>query len=506
MSYRKYLKLYTRNVKNLGQFAIRGKKDNNWIHSLKIKDKVDVFDGKYDKRWHVTTILKIEHQDDLTKIFIHYDGWPDRFDEWININHSQVTSTKLKKLHTFTPYHTYLIDPSKAPCPWFKTTRYVKCNICYRRCCTICFVLEEPKGSGNFQCKLCMDDIEYQQLFDAIYISLYNQYDIDINIIYLINDYSKGIIISCSNIIDPCQNEISYSSKFDTDFDFRNHKRKRRKKAYQYVAQYKHDAGTFTFNGQYRRIFCNTCYETRLTRCSLCYDVHEIRDKNGTICHRHNSIRCGYCQSASWYGKRAIVDCDVCCKHYCYQSVCNPCHICSGDDNWFKCNDCKRNFCNECQRYKTLQICNRCLPAPKSCDECREFVYDKMVYKCMGCDSNICIDCKEFYGFKGRKTLRKCNICYDKKQTRQRLSIGDKRQKEDISHVMVKEDRDCDDLFVDDIIIYSKYDKRRKCKLKEINKRKKRKNHWHYKRKQNKISNIKQRRIFNQRYALSLQY
>ena len=73
--------------------------------------------------------------------------------------------------------------------------------------------------SGNFQCKTCMDTIGYRELFNPIYSPLYNQYDIDINIIHLITDYTKGIIVSCSNIIDPCHNQIGYDSKFDADTD-----------------------------------------------------------------------------------------------------------------------------------------------------------------------------------------------------------------------------------------------------------------------------------------------
>ena len=218
MSYTEYLKLYTRNSNNRGRFAKRGRKNNYWIHSLKVNDKVDVFDGQYNKCWHITTILQIEHKDNLTKIYIHYDGWEDNYNEWITINHSQVTSTKLKKLHTFTPYHAYLLDPSIVPCRWYKSSMYKKCDICTRKCCTTCLILGDD-DSGNYQCKVCMDTIEYRQLFDAIYKSLYNQYDIDINIIHLISDYSKGILVLCSNKTDICYNDICYGSKFNFEMD-----------------------------------------------------------------------------------------------------------------------------------------------------------------------------------------------------------------------------------------------------------------------------------------------
>ena len=217
MSSTEYLKLYTRNANNQGRFAKRGRKNNYWIRLLKINDKADVFDIT-DMRWHIATILKIDHKDHSTEIYIHYDAWEDRYNEWITINHSRITSTKLKQLHTFTPYHAYLLDTSIAPCRWGERSDYKKCDICSRKCCTTCFILKDH-DSGGYQCKSCMDTIDYRQLFDAIYVSLYNQYDIDINIIYLISNYSKGIIISCSNRIDPCHNKICYDSKFDVDID-----------------------------------------------------------------------------------------------------------------------------------------------------------------------------------------------------------------------------------------------------------------------------------------------
>ena len=515
MSYAKYLKLYARNVNNYGRFAKRGRKNNYWIRSLKISDKVDVFDGQ-DRRWHVTTILKIEHKDNLTKIYIYYDGWGDSFNEWININHSQVTSTKIKRLHTFTPYHHYLLDPSQPPCTWRTGSRCQKCSICSRNCCKTCFISEQPKGSGNFQCKLCMDTIEYQHLFDPIYAALYNQYDIDINIIYLITDYSKGIIVSCSNIVDHCHNEIYFESNFDIDADLRNNEAGRQYKEYQYVPNYIHDAGTLMVNGKYRRIFCSTCYETRLTRCALCYQP-EIRDKtldrNRTICHKHDYKKCGCCDrsfdACAMYWARGIVDCGEGHKQHCRRCICGSCHACIGIDDWFLCKDCKTTICKKCQKYKTLEICNQCLP--KSCDECGEFFYDKMVYKCNRCDRNICIDCKKFYGFKGGKILKKCNICDNKDQKRERLRSNNNGGTQ--MNVIVKEDFDidCDELefFSDDIniiIVDSKYDKKKRCKNKEMDKRKKRSNCLYHKRKHDKMSNIKQRRRFNQRYALSLQY
>ena len=83
------------------------------------------------------------------------------------------------------------MDPSQPPCNWQHYSRYHKCSICSSKCCAICFIYEQPKGSGNFQCKLCMDIIEYQQLFDAIYAAIYNEYDIDINIIHLIIEFQR---------------------------------------------------------------------------------------------------------------------------------------------------------------------------------------------------------------------------------------------------------------------------------------------------------------------------
>ena len=124
----------------------------------------------------------------------------------------------------------------------------------------------------------------------------------------------------------------------------------------------------------------------------------------------------------------------------------------------------------------------------------------------MGCDSNICIVCKEFYGWKGGKTLRKCSICYTKDRKRESVNMNHNRIGEMTSNGD-KEHVDFDTLFADDVIIIKfNYDKKRRCKIKEMYKRKKRINLSNSRRKLDKISNIKQSRRFNQRYALSLQY
>ena len=213
-----------------------------------------------------------------------------------------------------------------------------------------------------------MDTIEYRQLFDPIYASLYNQYDIDINIIHLISDYSKGIIISCSNEVDPCRTEICYDSKFDLDIDLHKsalaNPRFKAYKQYQYAPKYAFDAGTLTINGQYRRVFCDSCYQTRLRSCEIC-EFGEVQNEalkvKTHLCHHHNYTVCGYCRTAfdaDFPHEWIILNCDKCGKDHCYRCLC---HICGGVVKVICLNvRCERQFCAQCHGYKTLKMCNRC--------------------------------------------------------------------------------------------------------------------------------------------------
>eukprot|EP00488_Nonionellina_sp_1-RS-2012_P000352 TRINITY_DN10_c0_g1_i2.p1 TRINITY_DN10_c0_g1~~TRINITY_DN10_c0_g1_i2.p1 ORF type:complete len:199 (-),score=75.43 TRINITY_DN10_c0_g1_i2:272-868(-) len=56
--------------------VVRGK----WINSLNIECKVDAFDGA---KWHTATIVGFRK--DNNKVKIHYDGFKDKYDEWINV-------------------------------------------------------------------------------------------------------------------------------------------------------------------------------------------------------------------------------------------------------------------------------------------------------------------------------------------------------------------------------------------------------------------------------------
>jgi len=71
------------------------------LYSLKIDDKLDIFDGGRDgdKCWHIGTIINIEHnRGKCTTLLIHFDGWESKWDEWVKIDHSKRTCTKLKKI------------------------------------------------------------------------------------------------------------------------------------------------------------------------------------------------------------------------------------------------------------------------------------------------------------------------------------------------------------------------------------------------------------------------
>ena len=75
MSYLDYVKLYAHNLfngNNRGRIAKRGPKNNYWIHSLKKKDKLDVFDGQSggDECWHIGTVIEIKHNDKFSELLI----------------------------------------------------------------------------------------------------------------------------------------------------------------------------------------------------------------------------------------------------------------------------------------------------------------------------------------------------------------------------------------------------------------------------------------------------
>lgn len=73
------------------------KKENQSVKYLGVKDKPtllirDQFHSKYDGslmyKWRKVDVLRVEGED-YSKIFIHFQGWADTFDQWIDL-HSEL--------------------------------------------------------------------------------------------------------------------------------------------------------------------------------------------------------------------------------------------------------------------------------------------------------------------------------------------------------------------------------------------------------------------------------
>ena len=224
-----------------------------------------------------------------------------------------------------------------------------------------------------------------------------------------------------------------------------------------------------------------------------------------SVCHNHLYKKCGYCRNGIHSERRLyneIIDCDECGKNHCLKCKCHICGGCYNNYKGFNCTKCKRNICKQCQRYNKSKMCMHC-HVPESCDSCKEFLYYRMSYKCQGCGSNICIDCKEFFGWHGGKTLRQCNVCDDKKRKEQRSVV---KSNNSIIVPEMSESMQIDTNVNEDIMDFcSKYDKRRKYRIKR-NKRKMTLNCFSHQRRLDRICNTKQNRRFNKRYGLCLQY
>jgi len=67
----------------------------DWRQVLRVSDLIDVSDrvGK----WYEGTILRIQSDCLLIELLIHYNGWPQQWDEWIAID-----SDRLARAHIYT--------------------------------------------------------------------------------------------------------------------------------------------------------------------------------------------------------------------------------------------------------------------------------------------------------------------------------------------------------------------------------------------------------------------
>eukprot|EP01083_Nonionella_stella_P113917 336301_1 len=337
MSYLNYLDFYTNNAGNRGKITKRGRKTNNWLRYLHLADKVDVYDRhKSTSGWYIGTIVEIETSNDTPmRLKVHYDGWADKFDEWINIDVSKPTSNRIKRLHTITPYHSYLTDSSATPCKWnTRSSQWKRCVTCCRKCCEECLL-------GTKQCGDCMNRLEVDNIFNAMYSCIYNEYNIDVNIVYLITAYSLGIVIQCSNANKPCFNEMHFDSAFELTKLNSNH-------FYFYTPKYCRP-GTQKIYGKNKRMFCTECSKNELRSCAMENCMNNECGKERTLCHNHHFIRCTVCARNKDAGKEdEISDCKCCGKKHCTDCnvFCVDCKKCAMETRLFE--YCDHHVCLDC--------------------------------------------------------------------------------------------------------------------------------------------------------------
>ena len=331
-SYLGYIELYSKQTK-FKQHLKRGSKLSYWTLKLKVNDKLDIYDKK-DKGWHIGTITKIEkittsssssspssppylyshsHLDSeykAIKLWIHYDGWSTSYDEIVTIQLNESSSSKLRKLHTYTPIH------NNPECKWTKSSEWRVCYICRNKFCTKCAIISIKMYGSDKKISIC-STCSKQQEKDIIYSALYEAINsiisckfMDINIIHLITFYSTGTYAVCCNntdISNICKNEISCDSRYQFEMLLNYEKNK----IYHYIPSQQnnsqnnnnnnHDHELMQFEqdedeenkydsketdsenysmtekeegiktqeiyDEYRRIFCTDCTRTKLKKC-----------------------------------------------------------------------------------------------------------------------------------------------------------------------------------------------------------------------------------------------
>eukprot|EP00483_Globobulimina_turgida_P007596 UN07611 len=81
---------------------------NDWTHQMQINDSLDVFDETPSiKSWCIGKICDIND----TQIKIHFYGWTQPFDEWIDKNNCK----RLAPLNTYTVSCKVLSNPLRFP-------------------------------------------------------------------------------------------------------------------------------------------------------------------------------------------------------------------------------------------------------------------------------------------------------------------------------------------------------------------------------------------------------
>eukprot|EP01084_Bolivina_argentea_P081514 147589_1 len=167
-----------------------------WIKSLNISDSLDVYEQRGSPQWFIGTICdKIELAHTI-KLLIHYNGWANRYDEWVMIKYTNTQSIfdKINKLHTHTCYHNPL---NYNICNHSHNPQINECIICNQKLCMLC--IPTCQINNNWQCKNCTINQEESLLFHTIRNTIKqndnrSEYLFIDNIILIITKFAIGYV------------------------------------------------------------------------------------------------------------------------------------------------------------------------------------------------------------------------------------------------------------------------------------------------------------------------
>lgn len=363
----------------------------NWLLSLKVGDKLDVYSKIIGQRcqavdelyWLSGTIAQID-DDTEYRILIHfYDDRPG-WNRWITVHHS-MDYESFKPIYAMTGYH------YKANCKaewrdqsgygrWLRPKKWNRCRKCDRRACDSCADRKYGRygiyESGVLiqECVECFFSTKHNRLYNIcrlFYLSIFHDMNMEMNVIKIITNYSfvplegeqaalkcESPLISCSNVCNPVVNveEISF------DFNEEN-----------------------ICIGK-EQIF--VCYECRTERCrithswmSICDECgadickacdYESRKRECEISKKCKKYCCNECRETKWRNQCALCPaaaCNECDDDYDHRHAFKQCHLCTrmmcgGCDVFYPCDQCKVEIliCVECKksRFGDKILCNKC--------------------------------------------------------------------------------------------------------------------------------------------------
>ncbi len=252
----------------------------------------EMYNCKWHCGWQIGTVMEIKKEFDLKhklKLFIHFDGLEDMYDEWIEINcWSKLLRNKVNKLNKITPFHSYLNDKSQSVCAEIK--EYTTCVYCKRKCCLKCLKTGIIIDGIEYKCNECGIKNEKKELLNAIKQSLYGKYYtcgpmIQMNVIYIIYEYSLGITVNCCNQIKNCVNEINFNTLYEMESNAQQNTSNdlNTPEIYQYYLYKNQTSNVYpnvTICNKKRRIFCSDCTQNELIKCVICNKSKEVQSVN----------------------------------------------------------------------------------------------------------------------------------------------------------------------------------------------------------------------------------